>query len=138
MTLAQNNGSDAALFVAIMGTMLLGCAMVVIAIQAREKYGVMPRGLRWLETGIPALRRGTARLGTRIFYGDVLKAREAEKLRLEREHGMTPWWDDNTKQWRKGDVKEIKNQYNFVIARRPADYQNRVATPVRIEKGENA
>ncbi|AWY07547.1 hypothetical protein SEA_LAZERLEMON_64 [Streptomyces phage LazerLemon] len=129
----------AILFVSIMVVGITALFLVVVIMQAREKYGMMPRGLRWMETGIPAARDGVQGLARRIFYGDVLKEREAEKLRIERETGMTPWWDAQAQRWRQGDVKEIKNQYGFVTARRPQDYSNRVATPgVPFQKGEKA
>lgn len=141
MIIAEKELSDAeagAMFGIIMGTILIMCVSMVLIMQARQKYGVMPRGLRWIETRLPALWAGTKGLGARLFYGDVLKAREAEKLRMEREDGMTPWWDDNTKTWRKGDVESITNQHGFVVARRPRDYVNRVATPVRMDKEQSA
>lgn len=131
MIIAERNLSDAeagAAFGVIMGTVLILCMSFVLVMKVRQKYGVMPRGLRWVEILLPALWTRTKEFGVRVFYGDVLKKREAEKLRMERETGMTPWWDDNAMMWRRGDVEEVKNQYNYVIARRPHNYRNQAAT----------
>ena len=103
--------------------------LIVKMLQARDKYGMLPRGFRWIETLAPAMKRRGVSAVQRVFYGDVIREREAEKLIREREDGMTPWWNDTTKTWVKGDVEAVSNQHGFVIARRPSDYVNRVATP---------
>jgi hypothetical protein len=126
----MNNDQQAGLvFGGVMATLILGAWTVIVVLQSREKYGVLPRGLRWVETFIPSAVKRVQGSVARVFYGDVIKQRASEKLRMESVTGMTPWWNETSQAWVHGAVTEVKNQHGFVIARRPKDYVNRVATP---------
>jgi hypothetical protein len=133
-----NDQIAGAVFIGLMGAAMVGLASYILLMNLKDHWGEYPRGTRWLVRGIPALGRGVRGGLVRVFYGDVTREREAEKLKLERAHGMTPWWDDRNKMWRHGDVESVTNQHGFVVARRPRDYVNRVATPVRMDKEQSA
>lgn len=110
----------------IVGGWFVLAVVVVAVIMAKQEYGQLPRGLRWIPGLWQRSKRGTGSVLIRVFYPEVWQERqkERERLALQEKTGMTPWWDEYAQRWRPGDVLEIKNQIGAVISKRPTGYVN--------------
>jgi hypothetical protein len=119
----MSNGTHFAL---VMGTVMLVCLIITLVFLGEEKYGRLPRGLRWAPGLWDRTKNGISGALLRLFYPEVWAEDEQERqrLRLQERDGMTPWWDDHAKTWRPGDLLEIRNQHGTVMVKRPATYVN--------------
>lgn len=116
--------SDGAQFALILTSTLAACLLIVAIMRGYQKYGKLPRGLRWAPVLGKWTGRGVSDVVLRLFYPEVwaLRERERQRIRMQERDGMTPWWDDVTQSWRPGSVLEVKDRSGAVVAKRPADY----------------